>query len=165
LQTLRPPTPATASYPFHVSLSHEVTTINRAQSSFFHIVIASSDHSSQGFAITAIPNTTAPVQNKATLAPPFTTATFFVPAADSLSHQVGFLTETNVTGVVAKGFLVAGGNLMALFTDDTGRRQGITTRFRAFPTGSSGIWSLNWNITSVTQTPTNDWGVVVVLRP
>lgn len=120
--------------------------------------VASSGEGLGGFELTATPNTTAPVQNKATQSPPFQNVTLFIPAASSTDHDIGFTSDDiQADSVIAKGFLFAARTLLVF---RNGRKEdGLATFIRAFPTETPGIWSLKWNVKG-----TNDGGVTVTLR-
>ena len=75
----------------------------------------------------------------------FSNATFFVPGSASTSHQVGFLTDNSTaTDVVTTGFNFYGHTVIV--ADTTGAWQSL---FYALPSSDDGVWSLNWNATSV----------------
>jgi len=72
-----------------------------------------------------------------------TNSTFFVPAASTDSHQVGFLSSSDSsTDVTTSGFVLFG-HLACLKTSG-GKVQSL---FYAVPSDVDGIWSLNWNST------------------
>jgi hypothetical protein len=102
----------------------------------------------------ATPNVTAPVSSNATANPPFTNATFFVPGADSSSHQVGFATNSTIGGFVTSGFAFYG--QMAVLERSDGSWMSL---FWAVPTSTLGIWSMTWN-----ETGTEDGVVPVTLK-
>ncbi|KAH8884129.1 hypothetical protein GQ53DRAFT_830052 [Thozetella sp. PMI_491] len=97
-----------------------------------------------GFAITAAPNTSAPVQNKATLNPPFSNVTFALPDASSSSRDIKFTSNLGTPGFITKGFRWAG-KVLYVYREDKGA---LVMQWTVFPTDTPGIWSLAWNISS-----------------
>jgi hypothetical protein len=102
-----------------------------------------------GAAFSAAPNTTA-----RTTSPPFNNATFFVPAAGSSAHQVGFTNATSLSDVVTEGWTFFGH--VALLADNDGS---MVSLFWAVPSGTDGVWTLTWN-----ETETGNGGIPVTLK-
>jgi hypothetical protein len=101
-----------------------------------------------GYALSASPNTAAPVKNKATKAPPFIDATWFIPADRSSSHAVGFITddsEETVRKAARTDRFVLGEGYFRVVEPD-----GLvySSVYCAFPTATAGVWSLSWNETA-----------------
>jgi hypothetical protein len=135
-----------------------MTTVLITKRCFFLAVTASSGARRGGFVLSAMPNTTTPVENKATLYPPFDVATWYVPSRGSSSKKVGFLVGdlANATDeVVTKGFDVMDRWVVLQERPD----KFLMDLYCAFPTESSGIWSITWN-----ETTRNAAGVPVVLK-
>ncbi|KAI0007666.1 hypothetical protein F4779DRAFT_494459 [Xylariaceae sp. FL0662B] len=76
--------------------------------------------------------------------PAWTNATFFVPGPRSASHQVGFAPAAPAADVSASGFVFYGQVALHQSPGD----QQLRTLWYALPTGTAGVWSLNWNATA-----------------
>lgn len=85
---------------------------------------------------TAQPNTTTDSKQ-----PPWSNLTFAIPAPASSSHEVAFIDSRNSTAnVQTTGFTQFGA---FIFVDNNAT--GVESLWYALPSGTDGVWTLNWN--------------------